>query len=87
MNSGLERAIRLLRAVFEIDLRVQRGSPTPFVSGWPECVTPVIVMSFSLTMRYSCCALPAFLWVMVASGRCFPVAHACMSSGDALSIR
>src|SRR5262245_46487462 len=45
-----------------------------------------MMMSFILTMRNSCCALPARRWVIVASFRCAPVAHALRSRGEALSM-
>src|SRR3954471_18598989 len=37
-------------------------------------------------IRNSCWPFPAFRCVIVASFRCTPVAHACISTGDALSI-
>src|SRR5258705_4851544 len=57
--------------------------------GWssePAWLTAVIVTSFSLMMRYSCCPLPALRWVIVASLMCSPVAHAFRSSGVASSM-
>ena len=55
--------------------------------GWssePPWLTAVIVTSFSLMMRNSCCPLPALRWVIVASLMCSPVAHAFRSVGSGL---
>src|SRR4029078_13348454 len=41
---------------------------------------------FILITRYSCCPLPAFRRVIVASFRCCPVAQPFSKSGEALSI-
>ena len=41
--------------------------------------------SFILMIRNSCWPLPALRTVMVASLMCSPVAHAFISTGDALS--
>jgi len=51
----------------------------------PADETLVIITSVILTMMYSCCPSPAFLWTMVASGMCLPLAHALSRFGDALS--
>src|SRR5689334_4318165 len=48
--------------------------------------TAVTITSFILMTRNSCCPLPALRCVIVASFRCTPVAHACINTGDALSI-
>ena len=45
-----------------------------------------MMMSFILMTRNSCWPFPALRCVMVASGRWLPVAHACSSLGEALSI-
>ena len=51
----------------------------------PPCVTPVTMMSFIFTTRYSCCPFPALRWMIVPSLMWTPVAHACIRTGDALS--
>src|SRR4029077_15954922 len=55
-------------------------------SSLSECVTLVMITSLILMTRNSCWPLPALRCVIVASLRCTPVAHACISTGDALSM-
>src|SRR5262245_17637070 len=51
-----------------------------------DSATEVIITSFILMTRNSCCPLPAFRCVIVASFRCCPVAQPFRSAGEALSI-
>jgi hypothetical protein len=83
----IERSVGSLRLVLEIDLANFRLTDSAY--GWssePPWLTAVIVTSFSLTMRNSCCPLPALRWVIVASLMCSPVAHTLRSAGVALSM-
>src|SRR5688500_13222761 len=51
----------------------------------PDGCTLVMKTSFILTIRYSCCPLPALRDTSVASGKWSPIAQAFISTGDALS--
>ena len=60
VDAGIERAVGLLRLVFEVDLGelqrdVLRGRRSPL----PPWVTLVMMTSFILTIRNSCWPLPA----------------------------
>ena len=87
MEPGIEGTIGLLRLVFQIDLGELHRDALRGRSAVAEPLglTPVMITSFILMIRYSCWPLPALRTVIVASLMCSPVAHAFSRTGDALS--
>jgi hypothetical protein len=68
-HPGIQRSIGLLRFVFQLDLgELQRDSSAVAAeSPDPLGLTPVMMMSVILMIRYSCWPLPALRTVIVAS--------------------